>query len=163
MATCPVLWRTVCKGGHPKTDHVGTTRTPGWHPEETEALTANKRVTLEPAWTAAYETEREPKDPTVQRDGTREPWRRGAICCCGLSRQPPFRRTHPIRRCGIVLSYLIRYGWTVAHVSILVARLGPIIRIFNLTSSLSFPPRLFLCPRSFRRCGATGAVCCGSG
>ena len=37
MATCPVQWRTVRKIGDPKTDHEGTTRTPGWHPEETEA------------------------------------------------------------------------------------------------------------------------------
>ena len=34
---------------------------------------------------------RGPKDPTVRREGTREPWRRGAICCCGLSRQPQAR------------------------------------------------------------------------
>ena len=27
-------WRTVRKGGDPKTDQEGTTRTPGWHPEE---------------------------------------------------------------------------------------------------------------------------------
>ena len=33
-----------------------------------------------------------PKDPTVRREGTREPRRRGAICCCGLSRQPQVRR-----------------------------------------------------------------------
>ena len=56
--------------------------------------------------------------------------------------ETPSRRTHPIRRCGVVLSYLIRYGWTVAHVSILVALLGPIIGIFILTfpfvSSASF-------------------------
>ena len=38
MATCPVQWRTVSKGGDPKTDHVGTTRTPGWHPEEKATL-----------------------------------------------------------------------------------------------------------------------------
>ena len=30
-------WRTVHKGGDPKTDQEGTTRTPGWHPEENEA------------------------------------------------------------------------------------------------------------------------------
>ena len=29
--------RTVHKGGDPKTDQEGTTRTPGWHPEENEA------------------------------------------------------------------------------------------------------------------------------
>ena len=34
MATCPVQWRTVLKGGDPNTDQEGTTRTPGWHPEE---------------------------------------------------------------------------------------------------------------------------------
>ena len=34
MATCSVQWRTVRKGGDPKTDQEGTTRTPGWHPEE---------------------------------------------------------------------------------------------------------------------------------
>ena len=34
---------------------------------------------------------RGPKDPTVRREATREPRRRGAICCCGLSRQPQAR------------------------------------------------------------------------
>ena len=34
MATCPVQWRTVRQGGDPITDQEGTTRTPGWHPEE---------------------------------------------------------------------------------------------------------------------------------
>ena len=34
MATWPVQWRTVRKGGDPITDQEGTTRTPGWHPEE---------------------------------------------------------------------------------------------------------------------------------
>ena len=29
-----VQWRTERKGGDPKTDQEGTTRTPGWHPEE---------------------------------------------------------------------------------------------------------------------------------
>ena len=37
--------------------------------------------------------------------------------------ETPSRRTHPIRRCGVVLPYLIRYGLTVAHVRILVALL----------------------------------------
>ena len=78
------------------------------------------------------ENGRRPKDPTVRREGTREPRRRGAICCFGLSRQPqvrrvwtvtfdslfetvpktleralnitqpPSRRTYLIRRCGVV-------------------------------------------------------------
>ena len=34
---------------------------------------------------------RGPKDPTVRIEGTREPRRRGAICRCGLSRQPQVR------------------------------------------------------------------------
>ena len=38
-----------------------------------------------------YEKGRRPKDPTARREGTREPRRRGAICCCGLSRQPQAR------------------------------------------------------------------------
>ena len=91
MATCPVQWRTERKGGDPITDQEETTRTPGWHPEENEAETATKGGTLEPAWTAAYEKGWGPKDPTVRREGTREPRRRGAICCCGLSRQPHAR------------------------------------------------------------------------
>ena len=37
VATCPVQWRAVRKGGDPITDQEGTTRTPGWHPEENEA------------------------------------------------------------------------------------------------------------------------------
>ena len=53
MATCPVQWWTVLKGGDPMTDQEGTTRTPGWHPEENEASTATRRSTLEPAWTAS--------------------------------------------------------------------------------------------------------------
>ena len=36
VATCPVQWWTVLKGGDPRTDQVkkGTTRTPGWQPKE---------------------------------------------------------------------------------------------------------------------------------
>ena len=34
VATCSVQWWTVRKGGDPKTDQEGTTRTPGWHSEE---------------------------------------------------------------------------------------------------------------------------------
>ena len=83
------------KGGDPKTDHEGTTRTPGWHPEETEAVTA-RRGTLKPAWTAAYGKGRGPKDPTVRREGTREPRRRGAICCRRLSRQPQARSAQTV-------------------------------------------------------------------
>ena len=71
MATWPVQWRTVSKGGDPKTDHVGTTRTPGWHPEETEALTATREV----RGVRQYEKGRGPKDPPVRREGTREPRR----------------------------------------------------------------------------------------
>ena len=63
MATCPVQWRTVHKGGDPITDQEGTTRTPGWHPEETEALTA-RRGTLKPAWSASTHSEgKGPEDP----------------------------------------------------------------------------------------------------
>ena len=63
MATCPVQWRTVSKGGDPKTDQEGTTRTPGWHPEETEALTA-RRGTLKPAWSESTHSEgKGPQDP----------------------------------------------------------------------------------------------------
>ena len=62
----------MSKGGDPKTDHVGTTRTPGWHPEETEALTA-RRGTLKPAWTAAYEKGRGPKTPLCKGKGPENP------------------------------------------------------------------------------------------
>ena len=81
-------------GGDPKTDQVtqeADSYLPGWQPKEKEAETATRQSTLEPAWTAAYEKGRGPKDPTVQREGTREPRRRGAISCCGLSRQPQAR------------------------------------------------------------------------
>ena len=65
MATCPVQWRTVHEGGDPKTDEEGTTRTPGWHPEETEALTA-RRDTLKPAWSASTHCEgKGPENPGV--------------------------------------------------------------------------------------------------
>ena len=65
MATCPVQWRTVRKGGDPKTDQEGTTRTPGLHPEETEALTA-RRDTLKPAWSASTHCEgKGPENPGV--------------------------------------------------------------------------------------------------
>ena len=37
-------WRTERKGGDPITDQEGTTRTPGWHPEETEAQLPQKEV-----------------------------------------------------------------------------------------------------------------------
>ena len=41
---------------------------------------------------------------------------------------------------------------------------GPAIGIFIFTYfPYRFLPRLFLCTPSFRRCGVTGAVCCGSG
>ena len=83
----------------------------------TDVLLSNQRGLQQ------YEKGRGPEDPTVRREGTREPGRRGAICCCGLSRQPPSRRTHPIRRCGVVLPSLVRFGWTVAHASLLVALL----------------------------------------
>ena len=117
MATCPVHWRTVSKGGDPRTDQEGTTRTPGWHPEE-EVLSNQRGL-----------RKRTPKG--------RCPKTLDSVC------ETPSRRTHPIRRCGVVLSYLIRYGWTVAHVSILVALLGPIIwdfhsYIFPFVSSASF-------------------------
>ena len=85
----------------------------------TDVLLSNQRGLQQ------YEKGRGPEDPTVRREGTREPRRRGAICCCGLSRQPPSRRTHPIRRCGVVLPSLARCGWTVAHASLLVAPLDP--------------------------------------
>ena len=141
----PVQWRTVSKGGDPKTDHVGTTRTPGWHPEETEALNCQKMYSQTSVVCVN----------ALRREGARRPW----TACARLRRGGPIRYDVA----GVVLSYLIRYGWTVAHVSILVAPLGPIIGIFILTYSLSFLPRLFLCSLSFRRCGVTVAVCCGSG
>ena len=40
-ATLP--WRTVRKGGDPKTDQEGTTRTPGWQPEENHQCTPKGR------------------------------------------------------------------------------------------------------------------------
>ena len=47
MASCSVqlLLRKEQKGGDPRNDQAikGTTRTPGWHPEEKEAPTAKKR------------------------------------------------------------------------------------------------------------------------
>ena len=63
MATCSVQWRTVRKGGDPKTDQQGTTRTPGWHPKETEALTATKGGTRIPAWTASVRKRAGPQRP----------------------------------------------------------------------------------------------------
>ena len=72
MATCPMQWRTVSKGGDPKTDHVGTTR-----------------------------TQRGLRKCTPKGRG---PKTLDSVC------ETPSRRTHPIRRCGVVLSYLIRHG-----------------------------------------------------
>ena len=40
MATCPVQWRTVRKGGVPKTDQAtkgADSKLPGWQPKENEA------------------------------------------------------------------------------------------------------------------------------
>ena len=34
MVPATSQWRTEFKGGDPITDQEGTTRTPGWHPEE---------------------------------------------------------------------------------------------------------------------------------
>ena len=62
-----------------------------------------------------------PKTPLCEGKGPENP---GVVapfavaCCRG---KPPSRRTHPIRRCGVVLPYLVRYGWTVAYTSFLVA------------------------------------------
>ena len=45
-------WRTRSRAATPKTDQEGTTRTPGWHPEEKEAqlpLVSEKRCSLLPA------------------------------------------------------------------------------------------------------------------
>ena len=94
MATCSAQWRTVRKGGDPRTDQEGTTRTPGWHPEEKATLvtaTQPTKVLSNQRGLRQYEKGRGPKDPTVRREGTREPRRRGAICWCGLSRQPQAR------------------------------------------------------------------------
>ena len=49
-------WRTVRKGGDPKTDQEGTTRTPGWHPEEnaTQLQTVGEEArSHEPVWNAS--------------------------------------------------------------------------------------------------------------
>ena len=56
-----------------------------------------------------------PKDPTVRREGTREPLRRGTICCCGLSWQPQARNGQSV---GEDLTYVLTffvYGRHSAH------------------------------------------------
>ena len=57
-------WRTVDKGGDPKTNQEGTTRTPGWHPEEKESDPTARRGTLKPGWSASTHSEgKGPEDP----------------------------------------------------------------------------------------------------
>ena len=104
-----------CNGG-PENRPGGDDSDPGLASRRERGLTANKRITLEPAWTAAYEKGRGPKDSTVRREGTREPRRRGATCCCGLSRQPQVRRV-----------------WTVTYVSLFET--VPLERAVNITLS----------------------------
>ena len=92
----------AARGGDPKTDQEETTRTLGWHPEEKSTLvTATRGVLSNQRGLHQCEKGRGPKDPTVRGAGTREPRRRGAICCCELSRQPQVRRV-----------------WTVTYVSL---------------------------------------------
>ena len=96
------------KGRRPKNrpSDEGTTRTPGWHPEENEAQLPQKG-TLLPAW-VLHQGEEHPKTPLREREGTQGPWRPGATGCCRLLRQ-----------------LLQRYGWT-------VARVGPFVIFVSL-------------------------------
>ena len=96
------------KGGDPGIGHLtkGTTRTPGWHPEQ-KAAQLTQRGTLLPAW-VLHQGEEPSKTPLRERERTQGPWRRGATCCCRLLRQ-----------------LLLRYGWT-------VARVGPFVIFVSL-------------------------------
>ena len=65
--------------------------TPGLASQRDCVLTATKVVLSNQRGLRQYVNGRGPKDPTVRREGTREPRIRGAISCCGLSRQPQAR------------------------------------------------------------------------
>ena len=64
----------------------------------------------------------------------------------------PVRGYHP----GRCVRTITIYVWIYLDV-------GPAIGKFISMSPYRFFPRLFLCTPSFRRCGVTGTVCCGSG
>ena len=78
MATCPVQWWTVQKGGDPRTDHA-IKGTASQLPLMTQRYSRTS-VGIAPR-------RRDPKTPVREGEGTREPWRRDATGCCRLSRQ----------------------------------------------------------------------------
>ena len=121
VATCPVQWWNEQKGGDPSTGHPtkGTTRTPGWHPEEKEAqlpLVSEKRYSqisvgcVSAQWSL--------RTPVRQREGTQGPWRR----CYGLLRR-----------------LLVRCGWTVACVGTFVSLLALLDKTAENISTRSSP------------------------
>ena len=84
MATCPVQWWTVPKGGDPRTDHAikGTTRTPGWHPEEKEAQLPLVSKRYSQTSVGSAQKGGGPKTPVCEGEGIRGPWRCGATPPC---------------------------------------------------------------------------------
>ena len=69
-------------------DAYGDTELPGWQPKEKAAPTATeKRNSRNSVGGISAQEGRGPKDPSVQGEGTHEPWRCGATVFCRLSRQ----------------------------------------------------------------------------
>ena len=151
MASCPVQWRTESRAAT-----QGTSRTPGWHPEETEALTA-RRGTLKPAWSASTHSEgKGPEDPgqrvqdSVAADPSDTTLRRrttfsGTIRVDGRTRQPS-RRTDDSARVETV------------QITVVVAQLQ-----FSLV--VHFLPKIFYMPAVV--CSSTrwsmSLLCCAMG
>ena len=78
MATCPVQSWNEQKGGDPRAGHPtkGTTRTPGWHPEEKEAqlpLVSEKRYSQISVGCVSAQRRGGPRTPVRQREGPEDP------------------------------------------------------------------------------------------
>ena len=130
-------------GGDPKTDHVGTTRTPGWHPEEKATLvtaTQPTKVLSKPAWTASV-----PKGAGAQRPhcekgkGPENPGVVAPLAVAGC--RGNLRRGGPIRYDVAASYYLICYdagGRRAAGLFILASSPSSLLALGFCSLSFSF-------------------------